>query len=43
MRLWSTVVAAARADGVEVAAAEKGIHLFIEKPQAMDMGDCLSD
>ena len=36
--LWSTVVAAAREDGVEVAAAEKGIHLFIEKPQAMDMG-----
>ena len=35
--LWSTVVAAAREDGVEVAAAEKGIHLFIEKPQAMDM------
>ena len=36
--LWSTVVAVAREDGVEVAAAEKGIHLFIEKPQAMDMG-----
>ena len=36
--LWSTVVATAREDGVEVAAAEKGIHLFIEKPQAMDMG-----
>ena len=31
------MVAAAREDGVEVAAAEKGIHLFIEKPQAMDM------
>ena len=36
--LWSTVVAAAREAGVEVAAAEKGIHIFIEKPQAMDMG-----
>ena len=36
--LWSTVVAVAREDGVEVAAAEKGVHLFIEKPQAMDMG-----
>ena len=36
--LWSTVVATAREDGVEVTAAEKGIHLFIEKPQAMDMG-----
>ena len=35
--LWSTVVAAAREEGVEVAAAERGIHLFIEKPQAMDM------
>ena len=35
--LWSTVVAVAREDGVEVAAAEKGIHLFIEKPQAMGM------
>ena len=38
--LWSTVVAAAREDGVEVAAAEKGIHLFIEKPQAMDPHAC---
>ena len=36
--LWSTVVADARSDGVEIAAAEKGVHLFIEKPQAMDMG-----
>ena len=36
--LWSTVIATAREDGVEVAAAEKGIHLFIEKPQAMNMG-----
>ena len=35
--LWSTVVATAREEGVEVAAAEKGIHLFIEKPQAMNM------
>ena len=36
--LWSTVVATAREEGAEVAAAEKGIHLFIEKPQAMNMG-----
>ena len=35
--LWSTVVAAAREEGVEIAAAEKGIHLFIEKSQAMNM------
>ena len=34
--LWSIVPAAARGD-VEVAAAERGIHLFSEKPQATEM------
>ena len=34
--LWSIVPAFARTD-VEIAAAEKGIQLFSEKPQAMDM------
>jgi len=34
--LWSIVPAAVRGD-VEVAAAERGIHLFSEKPQATDM------
>ena len=34
--LWSIVPAAARG-GVEVAAAERGIHLFSEKPQATEM------
>lgn len=34
--LWSVVPAAARG-GVEAAAAERGIHLFSEKPQATDM------
>lgn len=34
--LWSVVPAAARG-GVEAAAAERGIHLFSEKPQAADM------
>lgn len=34
--LWSIVPAFARAD-VEIAAAERGIQLFSEKPQAMDM------
>jgi predicted dehydrogenase len=35
--LWSIVPAVARNDNVEVAAAERGIHLFVEKPQALDM------
>lgn len=35
--LWSIVPAFARTD-VEIAAAERGIQLFSEKPQAMDMG-----
>jgi len=34
--LWSIVPAAVRGD-VEVAAAERGIHLFSEKPQATEM------
>ena len=34
--LWSIVPAAVRGD-VEVAAAERGIHLFSEKPQTTDM------
>ncbi len=34
--LWSIVPAFARTD-VEIAAAERGIQLFSEKPQAMDM------
>ena len=34
--VWSIVPAAARGD-VEVAAAERGIHLFSEKPQATEM------
>ena len=35
--LWSIVPAFARTD-VEITAAERGIHLFSEKPQAIDMG-----
>ena len=35
--LWSIVPAFARVDGVEAAAAAKGIHLFSEKPQALEM------
>ncbi len=35
--LWSIVPAFARTGGVEVAAASKGIHLFSEKPQALEM------
>lgn len=35
--LWSIVPAVARDDNVEVVAAERGIHLFVEKPQALDM------
>lgn len=35
--LWSIVPAFARTGGVEVAAATKGIHLFSEKPQALDI------
>ena len=34
--LWSIVPAFARTD-VEIAAAKQGIHIFSEKPQAMDM------
>ena len=34
--LWSIVPASARGD-VEVAAAERGVHLFSEKPQATEM------
>ncbi len=34
--LWSIVPAFARTD-VEITAAERGIHLFSEKPQAMDL------
>lgn len=36
--LWSIVPAFARTAGVEVAAATRGIHLFSEKPQALEMG-----
>ena len=35
--IWSIVPAVARENDVEVVAAERGIHLFIEKPQALDM------
>ena len=35
--LWSIVPAFARTAGVEVAAAARGIHLFSEKPQALEM------
>ena len=35
--LWSIVPAFARTD-VEITAAEQGIHLFSEKPQAINMG-----
>ena len=38
--LWSLVPAAAR-PAVEIAAAEKGAHLFCEKPQALDMKTAL--
>lgn len=38
--LWSVVPAAARG-GVEAAAAERGIHLFSEKPQATEMKTAL--
>ena len=34
--LWSMVPALAR-PAVEIAAADKGIHIFCEKPQTMDM------
>lgn len=35
--LWSVIPAQARQENVEIAAAAKGIHLFIEKPQALEM------
>ena len=35
--LWSIVPAFARTEGVEAAAAARGIHLFSEKPQALEM------
>lgn len=35
--LWSIVPAFARTAGVEVAAVSKGVHLFSEKPQALEM------
>ena len=38
--LWSVVPASVR-PAVEVAAAEKGAHLFCEKPQALDMKTAL--
>lgn len=38
--LWSIVPAAAR-PAVEIAAAKKGIHLFCDKPQTLDMKSAL--
>ena len=38
--IWSLVPAAARPD-VEIAAAERGIHLFCDKPQTLDMKQAL--